>query len=172
MIAAQMANGDRRVAHARAASVQTYARIAGVLFLISILAGGFGEFFVPSKLIVSGDATATANNIMASGSLFRMGFASYLIEALCDVALTLILYVLLRPVHKDLALLAAFFRLVSTATFAISEFFFVAPSLILGGADYLKTFSPDQLNTLAFLSLRLYVYGGGISFVFYGVASI
>ncbi len=172
MIAAQMANGDRRVAHARAASVQTYARIAGVLFLISILAGGFGEFFVPSKLIVSGDATSTANNIMASGSLFRMGFASYLVEAVCDVALTLILYVLLRPVRKDLALLAAFFRLVSTAIFGTAELFYFAASLILGGADYLKTFSPDQLNALALLSLKLYGYGGGIFLVLYGVPSI
>src|SRR6266851_2998551 len=172
MIAAQMANGDRRVAHARAASVQTYARIAGVLFLISILAGGFGEFFVPSKLIVSGDATSTANNIMASGSLFRMGFASYLVEAICDIALTLILYVLLRPVGRELALLTAFFRLVGTAIFAATELFYFAPAFILGGADYLKTFSPDQLNTLAYVSLRMYVYGGGLFFAFGGVGAI
>ena len=85
--------------------VQTYARIAGVLFLISFAAGGFGEVYVPSVLIVASDATATANNIIASDFLFRMGFASYLIEAICDIALTLILYVLLRPVSKELALL-------------------------------------------------------------------
>lgn len=156
-----------------AASVQTYARIAGVLFLISAVAGGFGEVFVPSQLIVSTDATATANNIIASNSLFRMGFASYVVEALCDVSLTLVLYVLLRPVHGNLALLAVFFRLVSTAVFGVAEvLFYSAPSLILGGADYLKTFSPEQLNTLAFLSLRLFGYGSGIAFVFYGVGSI
>jgi uncharacterized protein DUF4386 len=171
MTAIPIANEDRR-RYARAASVQAYARMAGVLFLISIVAGGFGEFFVPSKLIVSADATATANNIMASQSLFRMGFASYLVEAVCDVALTLILYVLLRPVRNDLALLAVFFRLVSTATFAMTELFYFAPSLILGGAGYLKTFSPEQLNTLALLSVKLYGYGSGIFMVFYGVASI
>ncbi len=98
-------------------TVQTYARIAGVLFLLSFVAGGFGEAYVPSKLIVSGDATATANNIHALGSLFRWGFAGYLVEATCDIALTLIFYVLLRPVRKDLALLAAFFGLVGTAEF-------------------------------------------------------
>src|SRR5438552_10182608 len=140
-------SSDRPASHA---SVQPYARIAGVLFLISIVAGGFGELWVPSKLIVSADATATANNIKASESLFRMGFASYLVEAVCDVALALILYVLLRPVRKDLALLAAFFRLVATAIFGTAELFYFGASLILGGADYLKTFSPDQLNTLAF----------------------
>ncbi len=70
------ANDDRRLAQARAASVQTYARIAGVLFLLSIVAGGFGEVYVPSKIIVSGDATATAKNIIAFNSLFRMGSPS------------------------------------------------------------------------------------------------
>ena len=165
-----VANNDRRLAQARATSVQTYARIAGVLFLLSFVAGGFGEAYVPSKLIVSADATATAENIRASDSLFRMGFAGYLVEAVCDIALTLILYVLLRPVRKDLALLAAFFGLVSTTLFGVAELFYFAASLILGGAGYLKTFSPDQLNTLALLSLKLYGYGGAIFTVFYGVA--
>jgi uncharacterized protein DUF4386 len=172
MTAVQNASEDRQRAPARAGSVQTYARIAGVLFLLSIVAGGFGEAYVPSKLIVSGDAAATAKNINASDSLFRMGFASYLIEAVCDIALTLILYLLLRPVRNDLALLAAFFGLVSTALFGVAELFYFAASLILGGADYLKTFSPDQRNTLALLSLKLYGYGGGIFTVFYGIACL
>jgi len=157
---------------ARAASVQTYARIAGVLFLLSIVAGAFGELYVPSRIIVSSDAAATAKNINALGWLFRLGFAVYLVEAVCDIALTLIFYVLLRPVRRDLALLAAFFGLVSTALFGVAELFYFAASLILGGANYLKTFSPDQLNTLALLSLKLYGYGGGIFMVFYGVAAV
>ena len=154
------------------ASAQTYARIAGVLFLISIVAGGFGEFYVPSTLIVSADATATANNLRASEWLFRLGFAGYLVEAMCDIGLTLVLYVLLRRVHEELALLAAFFRLVSTAVFGAAELFYFAATFILGGAAYLKTFSPDQLNALALLSLKLYGYGGGIFMVFYGIPSI
>jgi hypothetical protein len=63
------ANDDRGLAQARAASVQTYARIAGVLFLLSLVAGGFGEMYVPSKLIVSGDATATATTSMLLGAV-------------------------------------------------------------------------------------------------------
>lgn len=166
------ANDDRRLAQAGATSVQAYARIAGVLFLLSIVAGAFGEAYVPSRVIVSGDAAATAKNIIAFDSLFRLGFASYLVEAVCDIALNLILYVLLRPVRKDLALLAAFFGLVSTTLFGVAELFYFAASLILGGADYLKTFSPDQLNTLALLSLKMYGYGGGIFMVFYGIAAV
>lgn len=165
-------NDDRRLAQARATSIQTWARAAGVLFLLSIMAGIFGEAYVPSRIIVSGDATATAKNINALNSLFRMGFASYLIEAMCDIALSLILYVLLRPVHKYFSLLAAFFGLVSTVLFGVAELFYFAALLILGGADYLNTFSPAQLNTLALLSLKLYGYAGGIFMVFYGVASI
>ena len=69
-------------------SVRTYAKLAGLLGLISVLAGGFGEAYVPSVVIVSGDAAATARNISASSSLVRCGFASYLVEALCDVGLT------------------------------------------------------------------------------------
>ncbi len=162
---------DRRLAQS-AGSAQTYARIAGVLFLISMVAGGFGEFYVPTKLIVSADATATAKNIIASNSLFRLGFATYLVEAVCDITLSLVMYVLLRPVRKDLALLAAFFGLISTAVFAVAELFYFAATFILGGADYLKTFSPDQLNTLALLSLKFYGYGAGLFMVFYGVAGI
>ena len=104
--------------------------------------------------------------------LFRLSFAAYLIEAVCDIGLSLIFYVLLAPVRKDVSLLAAFFGLVGTAVYAATELFYFAALLILGGAPYLQTFSPDQLNTLAFISLKLYGYGGGIFMVFYGVASI
>jgi hypothetical protein len=166
-------NEMAQTARVGATSVQTYARTAGVLFLISAVAGGLGEFFVPSLLVVSGDATATANNIVASESLFRLGLAGYVVEGLCDVALTLVLYVLLRPVHPNVALLAVFFRLVSTAVFGIAEvLFYSGPLLILSGADHLKTFSPEQLNTLAYLTIRLFGYGSGIAFVFYGVGSL
>lgn len=152
--------------------VQTYARTAAALMLLSILAGGFGEFYVPNKIIVWSDVTATVNNLIAYDSLFRLGFASYLVEAVCDVSLSLIFYVLLRPVRKNLALLAAFFGLVSTATFAVAEIFYFAASYIAGGADYLKTFSPDQVNALALLSLKVSGYCAGLLIVFYGVASI
>ena len=152
-------------------SVQTYARIAGLLVLSSIVAGGFGEFYVPTKLIVAADATATAKNIIAFNSLFRLGFAGYLVEATCDIALAWIMYVLLRPVQKDVALLAAFFGLVATATFAGAELFFFGSTFILGGADYLKTFSPAQVNTLGLLSIKFYTYGGVIFMAFYGIAT-
>lgn len=153
-------------------SVKTYAKVAGALFLISMIAGGFGEVYVPSQLIVAGDAAATANNIHASDFLFRLGFASYLIEAICDIALALIFYFLLRPVRKDVALLAAFFGLVSTAVFAVAELFYFAASLTLRNAAYLQAFSVEQRNVLALLSLKMYGLGGGIFMAFYGIATL
>ena len=161
---------DRRLPRTNAAAARTYARIAGVLFVLSILVGGFGEAYVPSRLIVPGNATATADNIRAFAWLFRLGFAAYLVEAMCDIALSLIFYVLLAPTQKDLSLLAALFGVLATALFAVAELFYLAPTLILGGAKYLKTFSPEQLDTLAMLSLRVFALGGGVFIAFYGIA--
>lgn len=152
-------------------NVQRYARMAGVLFLLSLVAGGFGEAYVPSKLIVSTDAAATAANLRNFDFLYRMGFAAFLVESLCDTALALILYALLKPVNKQLSLLAAFFGLMATATFAFAELFYFAPQLILG-RSYLNTFSPDQINSLALMSLKLYGYGGMIFTAYYGMAWI
>jgi hypothetical protein len=76
---------------------------------------------------------------------------------------------LLKPAGRNVALLAAFFGLIGTALFGVAELFYFAPPLVLGGAAYLKSFSPDQLNTLALLSLKLYGYCGTIFLAFYGV---
>jgi hypothetical protein len=152
--------------------LQTYARIAGALFLVSMFAGFFGELYVPSKLIVLSDASATAHNIRSSETLYRLGFAAYLVEALCDVSLSLVLYALLKTVDENWALLAAFFGLLATALFAVSELLYFGAAVVLRSADSLKAFTPDQLDGLALLLLKLYVYGGGIFMVFFGVAAM
>ena len=151
-------------------NAQRYARVAGVLFLISLVAGGFGEGYMPSKLIVSGDAAATVANLKNFNFLYRLGFAGFLIESFCDISLVLILYVLLKPVSKELSLLAAFIALTGTTLFAVAELFYFAPLLLMGDAGYLKTFSPDQLNTLVLLSLKFCAYAGMIFTAYYGVA--
>jgi hypothetical protein len=164
-----VAFGGGLLSRERALPVQTYAKVAGVLLLLSFVAGGFGEAYVPSKLIVATDAAATVENLKSSELMFRLGFAGYLVEACCDVMLALIFYVLLKPVHRYVSLLAAFFGLIGTATFAAAELFYLAPTLVLRGGGYLKNFSPDQVNTLALLSLNLFGLGAVIFTVFYGV---
>jgi len=155
----------------RGLPVQTYAKLAGVLVLLSFVGCGFGEAYVPSKLIVATEAAATAENLKSSEFMFRLGFAGYLVEACCDVTLALIFYVLLKPVHRYVSLLAAFFGLMGTATFAAAELFYFAPTLVLKSGGYLRSFSPDQLNTLALLSLNLFALGAVIFTAFYGVGA-
>jgi hypothetical protein len=150
------------------ASPRVYARIGGVLYLIIIVLGLFAEAFVRDKLIVSGDATATAKNIIASPLLWRSGVAGELFMLTCAVALTLIFYVLLRPVSKNLALLAAFFNLVSIAIQATYELNLLEVSFPLGDAAYLKAFEPSQLHALAYLTVKSHGYGYGIALIFFG----
>ena len=165
-------SAEGQLARGRAVSIQTYARIAGALILVTTVSGFFGEAYVPSRIIVSGDAAATAGNLTTLNFLFRLGFASYLVEALCDIALALIFYVLLRPVQKDLALLSAFFGLVGTGFYAVAELIGFVATLAVGHTEAFKAFSPDQLHDLVLLSLKVFGLGAGTSFVFYGVASV
>jgi Domain of unknown function (DUF4386) len=154
------------------ASPQIYARIGGVLYLVIILAGGYAELFARSKLIVSGDAAATANNIMASESVWRIAFAGELVMLVCDVVVALILYVLLKPVDKNLALLAAFFRLIHVAIYGVTGLSNLAALLILGGGDYLTAFQPHQQQALALLFIKLHGEGYDIALVFFGFQSL
>jgi hypothetical protein len=149
-------------------SPHVLARIGGVLYLIIIVAGLFGEAFVRNQLIVSGDASATADNIRSSELLWRVAVAGNLFHLACAVGLALIFYILLRPVNRDLALLAAFFNLVSIALEAASKLFLLAALFLWEVSDYLKAFTPDQLDALAYLSIKSHGYGFGISLIFFG----
>ena len=149
-------------------SPQIYARIGGVLYLFIIVVGFFAEVSVRSNLIVSGDAAATANNIVTHESLWRLGGAGELLMLVCDVTLALILYVLLRPVNRNLALLAAFFRLVFAAVYGINAVAHFAALLFLSGANYLKAFTTHQLQDLAYVSVKLHAYGYDIGLIFFG----
>ena len=156
----------------QAQRAQLYARSAGILILISLLTGGYGEGYAPSVLIVPGDPTATLNHLASSMALYRLSFVAYLVEAVCDVTLALIFYRLLRPVSRDAALLAAFFGLVSTATFAVAELFYFAPSLLLSGSPALTGWAPAQQGLFTLAAMRLYGLGGEIFMVFYGAACV
>jgi hypothetical protein len=149
-------------------SPQVYARIGGVLYLIIIVAGMFGELFVRGKLIVSGNATATATNIMAHELLWRIGIACDLVMHICDVPLMLIFYVLLRPVNKNLALLAVLFNLVQTAVLVANKLNLLWAMFLLGSADYLKAFEPHQLHALSYLAIKSHGYGFGMGLIFFG----
>src|SRR6266849_2215233 len=116
-------------------SPQTYARTGGILYLFIIVAALFGEVFVRGRLIVEGDAAATASNILGSETLFRVGLAGEMLTCACDVALAMILYALLEPVSRRLALLGAFFRLTFVAVYSVAKLFEIAALVFLKTTD-------------------------------------
>src|ERR1700720_2185974 len=150
------------------ASPRPRARITGVVYLLYFLTAVFAEFFMRG-LIVSGDAAATANNILAHQPWFRLGLATGLIATACYVAVTALFYDLFKPVNRSLSLLAAFFSLVGCAILAFASVFRIAPLVVLGGGQYLSVFKVEQLRALASLFLELYGQGVNICFVFFGV---
>ncbi len=143
------------------------ARIAGFFWLMTILTGAFA-MFVGGRVVVSGEAAATAANILANEPFFRLGVASNLIATACYIAATLLVYDLLKPVNRSLSLLAAFFSLAGCAIGALSFLFQLAPLVVLGDAQYLSVFTVEQLRALAFMFLRLSAQASNIGFVFFG----
>jgi hypothetical protein len=157
-------------AHGQIAGVspRLKARIAGALWLIIIVASAFAEVFVRGRMIVGGDAAATATNILAHERLYRMGAAAVLIYLLCDIAVALICYELLKPVSRSLSLLASFFRLAMVAILGANLLNLFAPLVLLKGASSLTAFKPDQLQALALVSLKLYDQVFFIGLLFFG----
>ena len=109
------------------ASPRLTARITGVFYLITILTGIFAQGFVSERLVVSGDAAATATNILAHSSLFQLGFAVYLVEMACQIAMTALFYDLLKPAGRIVSLLAAFLGFAGCVIKTLSRVFFIAP---------------------------------------------
>src|ERR1700744_3811080 len=153
-------------------SPKVYARNAGLLYLLIIIAGMFAEIFVRGKLIVSGDPAATAHNLMTHGLLWRMGIAADLVMHLCDIPVMLVVFVLLRPVNKNIALLALLFNLIQTAVLVANKLNLVAALLPLSGAAYLQSVDPHQLYTQAYLSVKLHDTGYGVGLLFFSLTCL
>ena len=130
-------------------SINKTARMAGFLYLIYIVTTIVADVFGRSNLIVFGDAALTAQNIMASEWQFRIGITGDLVSAVFFLLAAWALYVLLKPVNKDLALLFLLLNLGGVAVYSINLLNQFAAVLLLSGADYLKVFQADQLHSLA-----------------------
>jgi hypothetical protein len=150
-------------------SINKRARTAGLLYLLLIVFGITAQV-IRSSLIVSGNVAATASNIMASEWLFRVSFVSDLFMTMCYFLFGLALYVLLKPVNKNIALLMLLLNFFAAPIMALNMLNHYAVLLLLSGADYLKVFQPDQLQALATFFLDLQNHGyliGTIGFGFY-----
>ena len=153
-------------------SPQRYARAGGFFYLLIIAVGIFGELAARGSTVVSGDAAATARNLMAAPSLWRAGIAGDIVMHLCDIPVMLVFFVLLRPVNRNLAVLAVLFNLVQTAVLVANKLNLLVPLFLLGDAPYLKAFTPEQLQALAYVSLRTHDFGFGVGLVFFGMACL
>jgi hypothetical protein len=150
------------------ASPRLEARITGVFYLLTMLTGIFAQGYVSEKLVVFGDAAATATNILTHKGLFQWGFTIYLVEMACQMIFTVLLYDLLKPVSKTVSLLAAVLGLAGCTIKTVSRLFFIAPLFVLGGAHYLSVFNAAQLQALALLFLKVNDQGAGVALAFFG----
>ena len=150
-------------------SLRKAAIVAGLGLLIMAILAPIANFGVLQKLIVSGDATTTANNIMASAGLFRIGIVCFLIVAILDVVVAWALYSLLKPVNQSLSLLAAWFRVVYAAIFAIALSNLFTIVQLLNGDVYLKAFETNQLSAQVMLFLDAFKNGWDFGLVIFGI---
>ncbi len=142
------------------------ARMAGLFYLIFILTTVLASY-VRSQFIVSGDAVATANNIVASQGLLRVGFVTELVSAVFFLLAAWALYVLLKPVNKNLALLFLLLNLGGVAVECLNALNLFAALQFLSGANYLGVFQTGQLQAMAMSSLDLYTNGFLIAQIFF-----
>jgi hypothetical protein len=147
-----------------------WARVVGFSYLFALLPAIFAEFYVSGKL-VSGDAIATAQNIIAHERLFRLGIASNLLVSAADVLLIAALYIVLERVNRRLALLATFFRLIETTILIVATLNDFYVLRLLSGASYLTTVNPDALAALARVSIGAHGSAYGVGLLLFGFGS-
>jgi len=149
-------------------SSRVMARVAGALWLIVIVTGGFAVI-TRSALIVRDDAALTAANILAFETRFRLAFVADLIGGACYVGVTVLLYELFKPVSQVVCLAGAAFGLAGVAVGAAISLNYLAPVLLLRDGQPLSAFETSQLQEQALVFVRLYREGYRIGMVFFGV---
>jgi hypothetical protein len=151
------------------ASLRFKARLAGVFQLLEAVTAACPGVFILDRLVVAGNAAATAANILGHERLIWLGFASLLIGVACHIAWALLMYELLKPVNRSVSLLAAFVVLVCCCMQAIASLFYLAPLIILQGGSSLSAFTAEQLQALALMFVKLNNYANDIDLVFFGL---
>jgi hypothetical protein len=150
-------------------SPKSYAKIAGLLYLIIAVAGGFSIGYMPSELFVPNDAEATAQNIVNNQALFQLGIAGDILVTLLEVVLTVILYKLFKSVNQTVALVATFSRMGMSIIMGMNLINYLIPSLILSDPSYLGSFGIEQQQSLALLFLGAHKYGEYAWQLFFGL---
>jgi hypothetical protein len=153
-------------------STKKTARLAGLLYLLSSIPGAFALIYVPGKLVVKGDAAATAERLRTSGALFRLGLGAELLSMAIFIYVALVLYRLFRPVSPEPALSMLVLILVSIPIAFVNVLTEIAALNLAGGAggtDFLSGLDPHQRDALAYLCLRLHGQGFLVAQIFWGL---
>ena len=147
------------------------AKVAGILYLFTILTANLTEFYVRRQIMAPADALKTAGNIAAHEQLFRLGIAGDLLTFAANVALVAALYVVLKPINRHLALLAVFWWLVECSVAAATLGIDFAAVLSLNGSNSLSALNAEQLQALARLLISLDAGGNRVAALFFGLGS-
>jgi len=145
------------------------ARVAGAVYLSMVLTAPFTLLYVPGKLIVRGNAAATANNILAHEMMFRLSIIGELVGQVIFICLAIALYRLLSGVNKTWAMMMFGFVLVSAAVAFFDTLNNIAALILFRGADFLTVFDKSQLNALGYVFIRLHGQGIFMDELFWGL---
>jgi hypothetical protein len=149
--------------------VKKAARLAGAIYLMMVFTAPFSLIYVPSKLIVSGNAAATADNIRAHETMFRLAIFGDLVGQVIFICLSIALYRLLRDVSRPWAWLMVAFVLVSSSVCFLNVLNYIGALTLFHGADFLSVFEKPQRDALGMLFLRLYSHGIFMAEIFWGL---
>jgi len=154
------------------ASPNLLARLAGVFFLLTIIGGIIAQAFISERLINFADAAATANNILANKGLFQIGFTIYLIEMACQVTTAMLLYRLLQPVNRSVALLMLLFEFTGIVIKTFARVFYITPMYLLDGRITFPGMEAGQIQSIALLLLKVNDYGAATALAFFGFSTL
>src|SRR5579859_1534745 len=144
------------------------ARIAGVFEFLEGTVFTFGQVVILGKIVVSSDAAATAHNILANETIYRLGFAATVVGVICHIVWVFLFFDLFKPVSRNISILAAFVMLVGCAVQAVTSLLYFAPLLILGEGSSLSAFTAEQSQALTLFFLKLNGEAFDLYLIFFG----
>lgn len=152
-------------------ALSKYARIGGVLYLMIILLGAFGQIVIRGSVVTT-EAASTYQNLIASDTLWRIGVIGDLVMHALDIPLMIILFMLLKSVSKNLALLGVLFNIIQTAVLVMNKMTLIVPMLLINSPTYTHTFDSAQISALVYLFTDIHDFGFGLGLIFFGFACL
>ncbi|MBW1298025.1 DUF4386 domain-containing protein [Aquimarina litoralis] len=152
-------------------TLSKYARIGGILYLLIIILGAFGQIAIRGSIITE-DAVTTYQNLLASDTLWRIGIVGDLLMHALDIPLMIILFMLFKRVHKNLALLGVLFNVIQTAVLVLNKMTLIIPLILIHNSSYVDTFGLSQIQEWIYLLTDIHDYGFGIGLIFFGFACL